>query len=166
MNKRIKLILIDERGYKCERCKKERWQRHPIPLQVHHIDGNHNNDSFDNLKLLCPNCHALTKNYSVKKKGDTSEFEIYTAIKNTSSLHEAIISLGLSPSGYTYSRFKKVYNKSNNGTLDLHGCYDCSSLIPIRKKYCEKCIRQRRLDSYSRCYAKKKFDEVQHFEDK
>jgi hypothetical protein len=28
-------------------------------IQIHHIDGNHGNDEFDNLAPLCPNHHAL-----------------------------------------------------------------------------------------------------------
>jgi hypothetical protein len=32
-------------------------------LEIDHIDGNHNNNSKNNLRVLCPNCHALTPNY-------------------------------------------------------------------------------------------------------
>ena len=39
------------------------WNNKPIPLQLHYIDGNHNNNKLDNLQLLCPNCHAQTDNY-------------------------------------------------------------------------------------------------------
>jgi len=38
----------------------------PIPLELHHIDGNQTNVSLDNLQLLCPNCHTLTDNYRGK----------------------------------------------------------------------------------------------------
>jgi HNH endonuclease len=31
-----------------------------IPLHVDHIDGDWSNNQPDNLRLLCPNCHALT----------------------------------------------------------------------------------------------------------
>lgn len=41
-----------------------------IPLQVHHKDDNPYNHSPENLELLCPNCHALTKSYSKQKKGN------------------------------------------------------------------------------------------------
>jgi 5-methylcytosine-specific restriction endonuclease McrA len=39
----------------------------PIPLELHHIDGNHNNNDLSNIQLLCPNCHAQTDNFSNKK---------------------------------------------------------------------------------------------------
>lgn len=41
-----------------------------IPLQVHHKDDNPYNHSPDNLELLCPNCHALTKSYHKQKRGN------------------------------------------------------------------------------------------------
>ena len=37
----------------------------PIKLHLHHIDGDHTNNEFDNLQILCPNCHAQTDNYGV-----------------------------------------------------------------------------------------------------
>jgi hypothetical protein len=33
------------------------------PLEIDHIDGNSENNTESNLRLLCPNCHALTINY-------------------------------------------------------------------------------------------------------
>jgi predicted nucleic acid-binding Zn ribbon protein len=49
----IKLRLLEFRGKKCERCKYNRVET----LQVHHIDRNRKNNSFDNLEIICPNCH-------------------------------------------------------------------------------------------------------------
>lgn len=34
-----------------------------VPLEIDHIDGNSANNIEDNLILLCPNCHSLTKTY-------------------------------------------------------------------------------------------------------
>jgi len=34
-----------------------------VPLQIDHKDGNCLNNRPDNLRLLCPNCHALTDTY-------------------------------------------------------------------------------------------------------
>lgn len=39
----------------------------PIPLELHHINGVHNDNRLENLQILCPNCHAFTDNYSGKK---------------------------------------------------------------------------------------------------
>lgn len=65
---RLKTRLIKEhyKEHKCERCGLTEWQGVPIPLELHHKDGNRFNNSLDNLIILCPNCHALTDNYRGK----------------------------------------------------------------------------------------------------
>ena len=40
---------------------------YPIMLELHHIDGNHNNNKLENLQMLCPNCHSITDNFKSKK---------------------------------------------------------------------------------------------------
>jgi len=35
---------------------------------VHHKDGDRTNNEYENLTLLCPNCHALTDTYRGKNK--------------------------------------------------------------------------------------------------
>ena len=47
----------------CEKCSLTLWQGRPIPLEIHHLNGNHTDNRLENLQLLCPNCHALTNNY-------------------------------------------------------------------------------------------------------
>lgn len=42
-----------------------------IPLQIHHIDGNCENNKEENLQLLCPNCHSLTETYGILNKGNS-----------------------------------------------------------------------------------------------
>jgi hypothetical protein len=41
----------------CERCNLSSWMGTDIPLELHHIDENHYNNSIDNLQILCCNCH-------------------------------------------------------------------------------------------------------------
>lgn len=50
----------------CESCGLAMWLSRPIPLELPHIDGNRYNNKLDNLRLLRPNCHALTDNYRAK----------------------------------------------------------------------------------------------------
>ena len=67
---KLKLKLLQEgiKDYECERCKRRFWLDEPIPLELHHKDGNHFNNSLENLEILCPNCHALTDNYRSKNR--------------------------------------------------------------------------------------------------
>ena len=52
---------------KCERCGRITWMGEPIPLELHHKDGDHNNNVLSNFEILCPNCHAFTENYRGRK---------------------------------------------------------------------------------------------------
>lgn len=57
---KLKNRLIEE-GYKerkCECCGRTEWNGQPIPLELHHKDGNSYNHSLENLQILCLNCHA------------------------------------------------------------------------------------------------------------
>ena len=61
-----KLYLIRERGHQCEMCFNKTWLNKRIPIEIDHIDGNRNNNSLENLRLICPNCHAFTDTYKGK----------------------------------------------------------------------------------------------------
>jgi 5-methylcytosine-specific restriction endonuclease McrA len=63
---RLKVLLLRDglKEYRCESCGQTEWLGQPIPLELHHIDGNRNNNQLSNLQLLCANCHALTPNNS------------------------------------------------------------------------------------------------------
>jgi 5-methylcytosine-specific restriction endonuclease McrA len=63
----LKKHLIKEKSHKCEKCLLTTWLEQNIVLEVHHKDGNRTNNNFDNLQLLCCNCHAQTDNWRNKK---------------------------------------------------------------------------------------------------
>lgn len=67
---KLKTRLIREGifKHKCYGCGKSRWQGHPIPIELDHINGDHKDNSLCNLRILCPNCHALTPTYRGKNK--------------------------------------------------------------------------------------------------
>lgn len=47
----------------CECCSLHTWRNAPIPLEIHHVNGNSFDHRLSNIQLLCPNCHALTDTY-------------------------------------------------------------------------------------------------------
>ena len=63
---RLKLIREGYKEHKCENCGLTIWLDNPIPLEVHHKDGNRFNNTIENFELLCPNCHALSDSYRGK----------------------------------------------------------------------------------------------------
>jgi len=66
----VKRFLVDMRGMECEQCGFDKI--HPIDnsclLQVDHIDGDARNCAYENLRLLCPNCHAMTPTFGNRNK--------------------------------------------------------------------------------------------------
>jgi hypothetical protein len=109
--------LVFIRGHRCEGCGEEQWLEQPIPLEVHHEDGDSLNNEMENLKLLCPNCHALTDNYrgrnintGVKQVSDDS---FANALNDSLSIRQALRKLGLSAKGDNYRRARDIIFKYN-----------------------------------------------------
>ncbi len=60
------LLKLEYKKYMCETCNGIEWLGNPIPLELHHVNGNKFDNRLENLKLLCPNCHTFTDNYRAK----------------------------------------------------------------------------------------------------
>lgn len=63
----MKLAFKTMSLYACSECgNKGNWNGKELSLQVDHIDGNSDNNAFENLRILCPNCHSQTETYGYK----------------------------------------------------------------------------------------------------
>lgn len=63
IKKMIEYHMIDLE-YKCSHCGNTgEWNGKKLRLELHHIDGNHNNNKIKNLTFLCPNCHSQTDSF-------------------------------------------------------------------------------------------------------
>lgn len=70
-----KLVKENIKERRCECCGNTHWEGKPIPLELHHIDGDHFNNSIDNLQVMCLNCHYFTDNYKGKKNKVKKEYK-------------------------------------------------------------------------------------------
>lgn len=64
-NLKKRLIKEGLLEYKCNKCGiSDGWQGEFISLQLDHINGVPDDNRLCNLRLLCPNCHSQTRNFS------------------------------------------------------------------------------------------------------
>ncbi len=67
----LKKYFLEKCNNRCSQCgwNKKNSKSGKVPLEIDHIDGNSENNLENNLRLLCPNCHALTPNFKNFNKG-------------------------------------------------------------------------------------------------
>lgn len=58
-----RLIKAGLKENRCERCGLTEWRREPLNMQLHHVNGDGLDNRFENLELLCANCHSQTDTY-------------------------------------------------------------------------------------------------------
>jgi ribosomal protein L37AE/L43A len=71
IRKPVRDWMIRKSDNKCSKCG---WNElnevtGKSPLEIDHIEGNWQNESSENLRVLCPNCHSLTATHKALNKG-------------------------------------------------------------------------------------------------
>ena len=82
--------LIDEGVLEpvCVGCARTEWEGLPIPLELDHINGDRTDNRLENLRLLCPNCHAQTATYRGRNIGGPSPEP--SAVEDRAAHHRAL----------------------------------------------------------------------------
>ena len=62
-------LLIEKNNGTCQICGLAEWQGQPMPLVMDHMNGNSEDGSLSNLRIICNNCDALTATYKNKGNG-------------------------------------------------------------------------------------------------
>lgn len=62
-----KYVLL-VKPHQCEICKNTEWMGDPIPLTLDHINGRAHDNTYENLRLICPNCDRKLPTYGNKNK--------------------------------------------------------------------------------------------------
>ena len=65
INRLIEAKLLERR---CSLCGITHYYGQPINIELDHINGDHQDNSLHNIRLLCPNCHNPTDTYGNKKR--------------------------------------------------------------------------------------------------
>lgn len=81
----LKTNLKKEFGDNCKVCGLDSWMGKPINLEVDHIDGDPYNNTPENLRLICPNCHSQTHSFKGRNKGNGRGSKTGWLIENQSA---------------------------------------------------------------------------------
>ena len=80
--------------------------------------GDNKDHRLENLRLLCPNCHSQTENWRGRNKNfgrkKVTDEKLEHALKEHSTIRQALLAVGLSAKGGNYYRCKRLLSKSKN----------------------------------------------------
>ncbi len=116
----LRYRILYEQHEKCNKCGLNEWLGQKLILELEHKDGNHGNNTRENLEMLCPNCHSLTGTWRGRNKTDkrhkiSDKKLLEILVSNDWNMRKSLIDVGLSPKGGNYKRchsLKKEYFNS------------------------------------------------------
>lgn len=117
--KLTRTVVLDEQEGVCAICNNgTTWNNLPLVFELDHIDGDNGNNSRENVRMICPNCHSQTNTFrgrninSGQKK--VTDLDLLQALEKNKSISGALKSVGLAPKGGNYDRVRRLLNNSSN----------------------------------------------------
>lgn len=141
----LKKILLQHEmlQYKCSNCNRTTYningEEITMPLQLHHIDGDRQNNTIQNLTLLCPICHSLTTNFRGKNKKQKKYIFCSKCNKE----------IRKNKYGLCRQCYVSQQNDNNNQQFNSNDCCkQCGVTIKKSKSgYCRKCFYKKSLQN-------------------
>lgn len=140
-HRKVKRQLIQDYGRCCSECGRSSFHDKPIPLELHHQNGDHQDNTYSNLALICPSCHSQTKTFAgknLKKRPVITDEVFLEALRNSSSIWQALKSLQLPPALSYYEKANRLIIEHNLTHLRKDDEYLTEITIPIVIDYLSK----------------------------
>ena len=133
----VKENLLDQN--QCAICNMEPiWQDKPLCFHLDHINGHHDDNRIENLRLLCPNCHTQCPTYAGRN--------IETKSTKGHNVKPCDDCSRLIPSRYKRCRECNNILRAQQKAQRLKVCIDCSKQIQPKNTRCRECdIEHRRI---------------------
>jgi hypothetical protein len=65
-NIKARLIAAGLLQDRCSECGLIEWRGRKLSIQIDHVNGIHNDNRLENLRMLCPNCHSQTDTFGAR----------------------------------------------------------------------------------------------------
>jgi len=81
VSKRKDRILLEQNGC-CGVCRmKQEWEGKYLAFEMDHVSGNKLDNSRENLRMICPNCHRQTPTWGARNASDDGKIRMMNSGK-------------------------------------------------------------------------------------
>lgn len=132
---RRRLISEEYKLYLCEKCKRSEYLGEIIPLELHHKNGNNVDNSFENIEILCPNCHSLTPTFggrNIRIDRHLTKKKLQTLSDQSVTLNELITKIYGYSNGYYIKVIRSLIEENKINTTHWVDYWQGCNNTPIK----------------------------------